>query len=70
MKREVLAVATPKAVDVKLEPVEELFARMGVPAWQQAGLMRHKRWAAGKQTTEADLAAELKSWLNGPAARR
>lgn len=49
--------------------VEELAARLNVPPWQMAGLLKAQRWAPGKRVTEREFKAKLTAWLNGPMAR-
>jgi hypothetical protein len=51
------------------ERVEALFARLKTPAWQQAGLMRARRWAPGKSMSEGELRAALAAWLSSPAGK-
>lgn len=43
-------------------PIEEMFGRHGLTAWQRRGLMVHAGWATGKSVTESEFQTALAAW--------
>lgn len=46
--------------------IEEHAETLNVPLWQLAGVKTREDWPMGKTMPEAEFAAALKKWLDGP----
>ncbi|MCM0757349.1 hypothetical protein M7775_02045 [Sporomusa sphaeroides DSM 2875] len=51
-----------------LQPIEKLIQEHGIRPWVAAGLMAEKKWAAGKQLTEAEFTSAVETYLKTPMA--
>lgn len=58
--------ATQNTAEPETFPVEELAARLNVPAWAFNGMMVRYGWGKGKELTEHEFVKAKKAFLEGP----
>lgn len=46
--------------------IEQAAEKLGIPAWQAAGLKARHGWPIGKLITPGEYKTALDAWLNGP----